>query len=113
MAITALQVSILVERELTRITDSQTAVFIRSLLVPPHCENRPWDYGLPGTEYPCWIVIEHAPSGTAIAYCEEGFGPKKPWGLLWISGELSMGMDSSWYDSLEGAVKESHAWPQS
>jgi hypothetical protein len=82
--------------------------------VTPRCEQRSWDYGAPGTVYRCWIVLEHPASGTGIAYCEQGFGPSCPWGLLWISGEhLSMGMDSGWYDSLEDAVRESFAWPES
>jgi hypothetical protein len=59
-------------------------------------------------------VLEHTPSGTGVAYSEQGFGPRYPWGLLWISGKyLSMGMADAWYDSLEDAVRESFAWPDS
>jgi hypothetical protein len=111
MALTASKVTELDEAQLARVADPQAAVLIRSLLVPPRCEHRPWDYG-PDTEYPCRIVLEHAPSGTGVAYCEHGFGPGCPWGLLWIPGEyLSIGMDSGWYDSLEDAVRESFSWP--
>lgn len=113
MALTAAQVSTLVETELARISDPKTAALIRALLVAPRCELRPWNYGAPGAEYPCWIVAEHSPSGTAFAYCEEGFGPSSPWGMLAISGEhLSMGMDCGWYESLENVVRESFAWPE-
>jgi len=112
MALTAAEVSALVEAQLAQVTDSQAAALMRGLFVTPRCEDRPWDYGDPGTTYPCWIVLEHPPSGTGIAYCEHGFGPKCPWGLLWISGKHpSMGMDCGWYDSLEKAVRESMAWP--
>src|SRR5215472_3843808 len=98
MALSASDVLALVEAQLSRVTDPKAVALIRSLLVPPRCEYRPWDYGAPGEKYPCWIVAEHTPSGTGIAYCERGFGPRCPWGLLWISGEhLSMGMDCSWY----------------
>ncbi len=111
MAMKASQVSALVEVELTRISSPSTVALIRRLLVPPHCEQRPWDYGESGERYPCWIVAEHPSSNTAFAYCEHGFGPKCPWGLLWLSGEhLNMGMDSSWFTSLEDVVKDSYAW---
>ena len=114
MALNASKVTELVEAQVARVTDPKAAVLIRSLLVPPRCEHRPWDYGAHDTQYPCWIVAEHPPSNTAIAYCEQGFGPSFPWGLLSISGEhLSMGMDSGWYDSLEDAIRESFAWPES
>jgi len=114
MALTALHISGLVEAELARITSPQVSALLRSLLVTPRCERRAWDYGEPGTEYPCWIVAEHSPSNTAFAYCEQGFGPSFPWGLLWISGEhLSIGMDGAWYESLEEVVRESRAWPAS
>ncbi len=114
MALTSSEVTTLVEAQITRVADPQATALIRSLLVPPRCELRPWDYGAPGTEYPCWIVAEHGPSGTGIAYCEHGFGPEFPWGLLWISeANLSIGMDSGWFDSLEDAVRGSFAWPES
>jgi hypothetical protein len=60
--------------------------------------------------YPCWIVLEHAPSNTAIAYCAEGFGPGCPWGLLFLEGEhLSMGMDSGWFTYL--SMRFASRWP--
>jgi hypothetical protein len=70
----------------------------------------PWDHGEPGDTYSCWSVLEHHASNTAIAYCEQGFGPTYPWGLLFIRDHLSMGMDSQWFTSLEDAVRESMAW---
>jgi hypothetical protein len=111
MAVTAEEVSTLVEAQLMQVTEARAAALIRSLLVTPRCEQRVWDYGEPGTRYPCWIVLEHTPSGTGVAYSEHGFGPKYPWGLLFISREQTMGMDSAWYDSLENAVRDSMAWP--
>ncbi len=79
------------------------------LLVKPRLEDRPWDYG-PDQTYPCWIVLEHPPSNTGIAYCAEGFGPRSPWGLLFLRGEhLGMGMDAGWYTKLEDAFRESRA----
>ena len=114
MSLSASDVTALVEAQLAGVGDPKVVALIRSLIVPPRCELRPWDYGPPGTQYPCWIVAVHAPSQTGFAYCEQGFGPRCPWGLLWLSGEhLNMGMDCSWYDSLEAAIRESFAWPNS
>jgi len=72
---------------------------------------REWDYGEAHQEFPCWIVLEHQPSNTCIAYCEEGFGPVSPWGLLFISrAHLNIGMDSGWFTRFEDAFRESMAW---
>jgi hypothetical protein len=74
---------------------------------------RGWDYGKPGEEFPCWLVLEHAASNTGIAYCEHGFGPSMPWGLLFLSGQhMSMGMDSGWYERFLEAYFESQIAPE-
>jgi hypothetical protein len=53
-------------------------------------------------------VLEHVERNLAVAYCPEGFGPRCPWGLLWLAGPwTSMGMDSSWYLTLEDALRDS------
>jgi hypothetical protein len=101
----------LVHSELARIKDSATLSAISQWLVDPRCEQREWDYCDDGRSYPCWIVLEHPPSNTCIVYCEQGFGPSCPWGLVFIAGEhLSMGADYSWCSSLEEAFVESMAW---
>jgi hypothetical protein len=111
-ALSANQISKTIRAELSKIKNPKVLEVIRKLLVSPRCEARPWDYGEPDAKYPCWIFAEHQASNTAFAYCEQGFGPRCPWGLLWISGEyLNMGMDSSWFSSLEDLVKDSRAWP--
>jgi|SRR5882672_7303057 len=111
MGLSAQTVDALVEREVGRIAQADLASLIGSLRVPTRCELRPWDYGEPEEAYPCWIVLEHPASNTAIAYCEEGFGPRDPWGLLFIKGpHSSIGMDSGWFASLEDAVRGSMAW---
>ena len=108
---TVYDISILVESELARIVEPSTVALIRSLLVPPRCEQRPWDYGVPDTTYPCWIIAEHPESNTCVSYCEHGFGPESPWGLLFICGKyMSMGMDCGWFSTLEAAVRDSMAW---
>jgi hypothetical protein len=98
-----------VRDELARVNDPQLVAKISALLVEPYPVERPWDYGKPD-RYECWTVLEHVPSNTAIAFCEGGFGPKCPWGLVGISGSyMGMGMDSSWFVRLEDAFKDSYA----
>jgi hypothetical protein len=96
----AASVTALLERELSEFADGRVANHIGSLLITPRWEMRGWDYGQPGDEFPCWLVLEHPASNTAIAYCEHGFGPTMPWGLLSLSGatHMSMGMDSGWFE---------------
>lgn len=100
----------LVERELGPLTDARVIAHVRSLLVEPKVVMRGWDYGEPGQQYPCWAVLDDHNSNTGIAYCESGFGPRCPWGLVWLDAEpvnMSMGMDCSWYSTLLDALFES------
>lgn len=107
----AVTVNQLMERELASIRDHTLLALIRSLRVEPYSIEREWDYGDPGQRYPCWTVLEHRPSNTGVAYCERGFGPTHPWGLVFLSGPyMNIGMDAAWYATLEGAVRESMAW---
>jgi hypothetical protein len=92
----------LIGRELAGLHDERVIRHIRAHLVEPMPELRTWDYGEPGQQYTCWIVFRHAASNTGIAFCEQGFGPSRPWGLLWIGGEgnpLSIGQDSGWFEN--------------
>ena len=101
----------LTQSELTKITNSDLVGRIQELLVTPYPVQRYWDYGKPGEAFDCWIILEHRPSNTGIAYCEKGFGPAYPWGLIFLTGEhMSIGMDSAWHLSLEWAMRESMAW---
>lgn len=111
--IDAKRLSGLVERELEAIADPRVRDRVRSLLVEPRPILRDWDYGEPGQQYVCWNVVEDlARSKVAIAYCEQGFGPANPWGLVWTGddgGEGAIGMDSAWFLTLEEAVHDSVA----
>lgn len=103
-----------IERELGFLSDERVRAQVRDLLVTPRLEMRDWDYGDPGQQYPCWIVLDDGlHPGTGIAYCEHGFGPKEPWGLV-LSGDAdgqskSMGMDSQWFPTFLDAFFESFA----
>ncbi len=91
-----------IHAELSRIVDEPLLVAMKPLLVTPRCEKREWDYGTLGQNFECWIVLEHLPTNTCVAYCDLGFGPSSPWGLLFIAGDhISMGMDSGWYSNFE------------
>jgi len=101
----------LVDQELKGITDAKLAERIAGLRVKPHCVERAWDYGEDGLTYPCWTILEHGDSNTGIAYCNEGFGPSSPWGLVSLSGpDMNIGMDCQWWESLMIAVRVSAAW---
>jgi hypothetical protein len=102
----------LVESEIKNISDPRIVAHIRQLRVVPYVVNREWNYGIPNQQYPCWSVLEHSTSNIGISFCEFGFGPRSPWGLVLLSGtptEMSMGMDCGWYTSLEEAYCESLA----
>jgi hypothetical protein len=109
---TAEEIARLVDVELSRM-EPALAERVRRLLVVPYCVTREWDYPAERQghrEYPCWTILEHRPSNTGVAYCEFGFGPKAPWGLVWLSGKnMSRGMDSGWFASLADAFLDSFA----
>jgi hypothetical protein len=98
-----------VEDELARVSDARVTSHVRSLLIEPKPELRGWDYGEKDQQYVCWILLEHRASGTGIAYCENGFGPKRPWGLIPLRSDASMGMDSGWFTSFLQAYRDSAA----
>ena len=103
----------LVERELETVGDPRVLAAIRALLTEPKLIMRGWDYGEPGQQFACWTVLDDAAgSDTAIVYCDEGFGPSMPWGLVWTGGDdngapASMGMDGGWFFTLAEAFYES------
>jgi len=101
----------LLDDEINSIQQNKLLKCVTEHLVEPRLENREWDYGIEGQTYPCWICLESISTNTAIAYCEEGFGPTYPWGLLSLKGRnTSMGMDSGWFISLEQAVRDAMFW---
>lgn len=111
MTVTPNQIQALVDAEISELLDQRVVSHIRSLLVAPTAIMREWDYGAPGQSYPCWSVLDHTKSNTGIAYCEFGFGPGSPWGLVFLSGtsHMSIGMDSGWFESFLEAYFDSMA----
>jgi len=101
MAIDAHYLRNLIQDEVTTLSDTRVVAQIKKLFVEPRVVLRNWDYGERGQQYPCWIVLDDpAQPYSAIAFCEFGFGPTCPWGLI-SSGDtvsdLAMGMDSGWF----------------
>jgi hypothetical protein len=111
MSITPEEIKERVERELSTLHDPRVTDQIRNLLVKPEAIVRDWDYGEPGEAYVCWSVLDHPPSNSGIAFCEEGFGPRAPWGLVTLGGPpfTSIGMDCFWLTSFLTAFFESKA----
>jgi len=101
----------LVNHELESLKHARVVNHVRSLLVHPTNMIRAWDYGAPDEAYPCWSVLEHPRSNTGIAYCEQGFGPSHPWGLVFLAGSehMSIGMDTGWFPRFLDAYFESKA----
>jgi len=101
----------LIEDEVASVSDSRVIAHIRGVLVEPHIVLHDWDYGEPGQQYPCWMVLEDPDTGAKIAYCEYGFGPSCPWGLVGPDSRPrpSIGMDCGWYTRFLDAYFESFA----
>jgi hypothetical protein len=112
MAVTAEKLKSLIEAEFASVSDGRVVAHIRGMLIEPYPLLRQWDYGEPGQLYPCWMVVKDERSGAEIAYCEQGFGPTCPWGLVSSgSGESqqSIGPDTSWFSTFMDAFFDSFA----
>ena len=107
MTIMAELINGLIERELSSVSDARVRDHILKCLIEPKPIVRDWDYGAEGEAYTCWTVLEEDNSNVAIAYCEKGFGPGSPWGLVAKSGSrMSIGMDAAWYEKFMHAYLE-------
>ena len=107
MHITVDVLKTLIKDELATVSDVRVITHIQGLLVEPHVLLRAWDYGKEGQMYPCWFVLRDENSGSEIAYCEQGFGPRCPWGLVSSDSVfVTMGMDSGWHHKFLDAFFE-------
>jgi hypothetical protein len=111
VSITAESLIARIEEELAALNDCRVITHIRGLMVAPEPQMRAWDYGKADEAYPCWLVLAQKCQNTGIAYCESGFGPRTPWGLLFLEGteHMSMGMDCGWFARFLDAYFESPA----
>ncbi|MBV9569655.1 MAG: hypothetical protein JO056_00235 [Alphaproteobacteria bacterium] len=112
MTVDAKSLNAKVDQELEQLSDNRVVSHILALRSEPAITIRRWDYGREDEQYPCWTVLRHPASNTGIAYCERGFGPRSPWGLIILDGDegdMSIGMDCSWYKRFLHAFFESWA----
>ncbi len=112
---TADRLDALIVAELAMLDDPAARSIIDALRVAPVPHLYDWDYGPPGQQYPCWMVLMDPQNRTGIGYCEQGFGPERPWGLLWIGDPprtRSMGQDSGWFPTFLEAFFESFSAPE-
>jgi hypothetical protein len=109
MTVDAKNLKLLIEAELTRVRDTRVVSHVRAMLLEPYAIMRNWDYGRQGQQYLCWMVLEDTVTGAEVGYCEDGFGPECPWGLVSSGGDKSMGMDSGWLPTFMDAYFESAA----
>jgi S1 RNA binding domain len=101
----------LVEREMAAAADPAVAAIIGRLRVEPYPVELAWVYG-PAERYACWVVLDGLPwnGNVGVVYCGEGFGPDRPWGLVFLRGpHPSMGMSDNWYATLGDFVYENWA----
>ena len=118
-SLSAVDVQQLVAEQLKLFDDRQHRR-ISQYLVHPYVVLRGWDYAK-DVLFPCWTVYEDEPHSLAIVYCDQGFGPRCPWGLVSLSGESrdnpsprvapssgTMGPDSSWFRTLREVFAEAH-----
>ena len=113
MTINATTIEEKIDGELAHVLDRRVVEHINRLLVKPKPILRNWDYGTPGQQFACWEVLNDIESSTGIAYCDDGFGPRNPWGLVWLDSRpdkpQSMGMDSGWFSTFMDAYFDSFA----
>ena len=97
-----LEIQYLIKSELAKIADPRTAA-LNAVLTPPLLLSLKWGYGNPGEQYRCWLVGLSPNGSDRLVYCEKGFGPSYPWGIVGIADDW-MGMDCQWHVGLEHAA---------
>ena len=108
MDTTVLQIKEIVHGQMMQIHDSLVKSELEKLMIEPNLHLRKWDYGSNGEVFNCWTIAVDESTDTSIIYCEYGFGPQCPWGLV-SSSELYFGMDSGWFTSLVDCFLDSWA----
>jgi hypothetical protein len=95
----------LVARELSLVEPPARREALGALVMEPRLEERTWEYAEPSEpeRYPCWVVAEAPARGILVVYCEHGFGPERPWGILRRAND-SLGMDSECCSRFEDAA---------
>ncbi len=109
MNVEGARVQSLVASQSGLIKDRGTRDALLSCLVEPRSQTLQWPYGSGTETYRCWVVAELTADGAAIGYSEQGFGPRTPWGLIWLDDDYP-GQDSGWFTTLHEAYLDSFGW---
>lgn len=105
----AAEIAAAIDKDLANLRDPRVRASIQELrLATPAPIRLAWDYGKPGETFDGWLVFDDPHHRKGIAYCDHGFGPKNPWGLI-NTGETcpSMGMDFGWFGRFMDAYMDS------
>jgi hypothetical protein len=100
----------LLDAEIAAISDPVLRRQVQAARIVPIPLRCVWEYGewadKSNVTYDCWKVL--APPGrVGIVFCDEGFGPRCPWGLIWQDEDNpSMGSDSGWFSTLAEAAAD-------
>ena len=102
-------ITALVESELARFRFNDVKEAFEKTLTAPERQEREWEYGPGGTSFECWVVarVSHE---WGIAYCQFGYGPSSPWGVVNLHDQTYFGPDSCWYARLEDAFIAAVPW---
>jgi hypothetical protein len=85
--VTPEDVTALVRDDMRALHDARVAAHVTSLLLaPPRPLLFAWPFGSGGERFDGFLVLDHPPSGTGIAYCRDGLGPEAPWALIFTTG---------------------------
>lgn len=107
MAITRQELVARLQGEVAAIADASARAIVEASLVEPTLINCSWDYGFPGETFPCWKVARDSKRAVGIVFCESGFGPRCPWGLVWFHDAVpAMGQDSGWFSTFHEAAAD-------
>jgi hypothetical protein len=93
------QITAALDEDLRNLRDPRVRAHIETFRLPAPTPIRlAWDYGKPDETFDGWLVFDDREQRCGIAYCDEGFGPATPWGLVNTSEACpSMGMDCDWF----------------
>ena len=98
----------IVAKEILKIKDPIILNGLGQILIKPFKHLRTWDYSTTNEKFSCWSIALDSGTDTSLIYCDKGFGPKTPWGLV-STKNLYFGMDSAWFNNLEECYLDSFA----
>ena len=103
---TSVEIAAFVAAELASFKDSWLRENLSRCLVSPRSHMRTWGWSRLPEEFECWMIAESQKYDYGIAYSDFGFGPSRPWGLVFLS-HCNFGADYCWYPHLEEAFADS------